>query len=309
MALLRLVPLALCIGTFITTIRSLPPTEPPLVPNHPFIAIWNAPISVCKKHEIPLDLATFQAVTTPAPVPDQFLTLFYEDRLGLYPKVDVHTQKSYRGGIPQNGSLTAHLDKAGREINQYMSQDTPGLTVIDWESWRPLWDRNWGSKRIYQKLSIEYAQKMKPLLSKTEIHELAKTQFEQEGRRFMESTLGLGIARQPSRHWGFYLFPDCYNHGWEETGYTGTCSPKTQEQNDRLLWLWRRSTALFPSIYIAEGLRNSWNAKLYVRNRVQEAMRVAALPERSHTAPTYVYSRILYRTKNDKFLSEVMECY
>lgn len=308
MALTFLFLIALCIITFSTTILSLPPTEPPLIPDHPFVAIWNAPISKCQKHEIPLDLAAFLAVTTTALVPDQFLILFYEDRLGLYPKVDVRTQKSYRGGIPQNGSLTAHLDKAGWQINQYMSPDTPGLTVIDWESWRPLWDRNWGSKRIYQRLSIKHAQKMSPLLSsKTQIEKLARTQFEREGRRFMESTISLGIDKRPSRRWGFYLFPDCYNHGWENSGYTGKCSPKTQEQNNQLLWLWERSTALFPSVYISEGLRNSPHAKLYVRNRVQEAMRVASLPKRSYTAPTYVYSRILYRTKRGKFLSKVRQ--
>lgn len=295
----------ICSICSITTILGLPPTKPPLIKDHPFVAIWNAPVTTCHKQEVPLDLAAFPVVTTPAAVPGQFLFIFYEERLGLYPKVDVATQKSLRGGIPQNGTLTAHLVKAKSEMKEFISQDSPGLAVIDWEAWRPLWDRNWGSKLIYKKLSVDHARKMNS--SSQDITKVAKSQFEQAGRSFMVKTLSLGISERPGHLWGFYLFPDCYNYGWEESGYTGRCSTKTKEQNDQLLWLWKRSTALFPSVYISEGLRNSPHAKLYVRNRVQEALRVAMLPEHPATVPTYVYSRIMYRKKNDKFLSQVGE--
>uniref|UniRef100_A0A4W6BIU8 Hyaluronidase n=2 Tax=Lates calcarifer TaxID=8187 RepID=A0A4W6BIU8_LATCA len=292
---------ALCI---IGSILALPVTEPPLIHDHPFVAVWNAPTDQCQRLEIPLDTAAFQAVTTPAAVPGQFLTIFYENRLGLYPKVDTVKHKIYRGGVPQNGNLTEHLAKAQSQIDHYIPQDSaPGLAVIDWESWRPLWDRNWGSKHIYQKLSISHAMQVAPFLSSNQISKLAKTQFQQAGRRFMERTISLGIGERPSRRWGFYLFPDCYNHGWDKTGYTGKCSKTTQEQNNQMVWLWERSTALFPSIYLHQSLRNSPRAALYVRNRVQEALRVAALPKRPYTAPIYVYSRPLYRDQTEKFQS------
>lgn len=290
----------------ITTVLALPPTEPPLIHNHPFVAIWNAPTERCQQFHIPLDAGAFQAFTTPAAVPGQFLTIFYEDRLGLYPKADIINRKRYKGGIPQNSNLTEHLAKAQNQINHYISPDSsPGLVVIDWESWRPLWDQNWGSKRIYQKLSLAYALEMSPFLSSKYISELAKNQFQKASRRFMERTLSLGTGERPSRRWGFYLFPDCFNYGWDKPEYTGKCSVKTQKQNNQMLWLWERSTALFPSVYLHLALRNSPQATLFVRNRVLEALRVASLPKRPYTVPIYVYSRPLYRDQTEKFQSKV----
>ncbi|XP_038132705.1 hyaluronidase PH-20-like [Cyprinodon tularosa] len=296
-----------CLGfCMIISALGLPPTEPPLVRDHPFVAIWNAPTDHCKLLEIPLDTAAFQAVTTPSAVPGQFLTIFYEDRLGLYPKVDAIKHKIYKGGIPQNGNLTEHLSKAKSTIDHYISQDSsPGLAVIDWESWRPLWDQNWGSKRIYQKLSITHALQLAPFLSTKQISQMAKSQFEVAGRRYMEKTISIGIGKRPSRRWGFYLLPDCFNYGWNKPGYTGKCSAKTQVQNNKLLWLWERSTALFPSVYLHMTLRNSPRAALYVRNRVQEALRVAALPKHPYTVPVYVYSRPLYRDQTKLFQTQM----
>ncbi|XP_056243843.1 hyaluronidase-like isoform X2 [Seriola aureovittata] len=294
----------LCIIISFTTGVALPNTEPPLIHDHPFVAIWNAPTDQCRRLHIPLDTEAFQAVTTPADTPGQFLTIFYQDHLGLYPMVDTIKRKIYRGGIPQNGNLTEHLAKAQSQIDHHISQDSsPGLAVIDWESWRPLWEQNWGMKRIYQRLSITHALQVAPFLSSKQIYKLAKSQFQHASRRFMERTISLGNGERPSRRWGFYLFPDCFNYGWEKPGYTGKCSKKTQKQNNQMLWLWARSTALFPSIYLHPTLRNSPRAALYVRNRVQEALRVAALPKRPYTVPVYVYSRPLYRDQTQKFQS------
>ncbi|XP_035011808.1 hyaluronidase-5 [Hippoglossus stenolepis] len=300
---------ALCIIGSLTTILALPTTEPPLIHDHPFVAIWNAPTERCRQLDIPLDTAAFQAVTTTVTKPGQFLTIFYDDHLGLYPKVNTVKRKIYRGGIPQNGNLTEHLSKARSQIDHNIYQDSsPGLVVIDWESWRPLWDQNWGSKRIYQKLSITHALQIAPFLSTQQIPKVAKTQFQHASRHFMERTISLGIGERPSRRWGFYLFPDCYNYDWKKSNYTGECSKKTQKQNNQMLWLWERSTALFPSVYLHSTLRNSPQAALYVRNRVHEAMRVAMLPKRPYTVPIYVYSRPLYRdqTKNLESLRDLV---
>ncbi|XP_071403542.1 hyaluronidase PH-20-like [Centroberyx affinis] len=295
--------LALCLLGCVAVVFPLPPTEPPLIDSHPFVAIWHAPINQCSKLEIPLDTSAFQVVNTPAAVPGQFLTIFYEDRLGLYPKAD-HV-KRFSGGIPQKGNLTGHLAKAQRDIDHYISQDSSaGLAVIDWEAWRPLWDQNSGSKRIYRKLSLAHAQDTSPFLKSKQITSKAKKQFQCAGRRYMEKTIALGVDERPSRRWGFYLFPNCYNYGWDKPGYTGKCSKKTQRQNDQLLWLWESSTALFPSVYLNLSMRNSSATALYVQNRVQEAQRVAALPKRPYTMPVYVYSRPLYHNQNQKFLSQ-----
>lgn len=298
-----------CVIGSITLALAIPPTEPPLINNHSFEAIWNAPVEHCKRLHIPLDTAAFQSVTTPAAVPGQFLTIFYEDRLGHYPRADSVKHKLYSGGVPQNGNLTEHLARAQKQIDHYISQDSsPGLAVIDWESWRPLWDQNWGSKRIYQKLSISRTLQMLPFLSLEQILKLAKKQFQRAGRHFMEKTISLGTGERPNRRWGFYLFPDCYNYGWNKLGYTGECSHKTHKQNNQMLWLWERSTALFPSVYLHQNLRNSPRAALFVRNRVLEALRVAALPKRPYVMPVYVYCRPLYRDQTKKFQTRVSVC-
>ncbi|XP_077425739.1 hyaluronidase PH-20 [Vanacampus margaritifer] len=279
-----------------------PFTEPPLIPEHPFVAVWNGRTEQCQRLDIPLDTAAFQAVTTPASVPGQFLTIFYENRLGLYPKIDPARRTRREGGIPQNGNLTAHLLKARRQIDHYVAHDeSPGLAVIDWESWRPLWAQNWGFKRIYQKLSLANALQDSPFLSLNKISEMAVDQFQRAGRSFMERTLKLGVGERPSRRWGFYLFPNCYNYGWNRPGYTGRCSAKAHKQNQELMWLWEHSTALFPSVYLHLALRDSPQAALYVRYRVREALRVAALPKRKFTMPIYVFSRPLYRGQNRIF--------
>ncbi|XP_077600905.1 hyaluronidase PH-20-like [Stigmatopora nigra] len=294
--------LSYIILSFTPLAATLPPSEPPLIPRHPFITVWNAPTTTCQRLDIPLDTEAFQAVTTPAAVPGQFLTIFYESRLGFYPKIDPVRRICRAGGVPQSGNLTAHLLKARQQIDRYIAEDeTPGLAVIDWESWRPLWTHNWGSKRVYQKLSIANALHDSPFSSLKKISLQAADQFQRAGRNFMEKTIELGVKERPSRHWGFYLFPICHNYDWDRPNYTGRCSTKSRKQNQDLMWLWEHSTALFPSIYLHPALKNSPQAALYVRYRVREALKMAALTKRSSVVPTYVYSRPLYRGQNQYF--------
>ncbi|KAL7882364.1 hypothetical protein SRHO_G00000220 [Serrasalmus rhombeus] len=289
----------------ILTSQSLPSTASPLFDGQPFMVIWNIPDLVCNRHNISLDTSSFHSVNNPAKVPDQFLILFYADRLGLYPYVDVESRRQFNGGIPQKGNLQASLEKARADIIHYIpSGSSPGLAVIDWEEWRPLWERNWGSKRIYRALSISYARHKFPSLTLRQAVALAKRRFQSAAKSYMLETLTLGTRLRPRYLWGFYLFPNCYNSGWEQPGYTGHCSKEVQKQNEMLLWLWEVSTALFPSIYLQKSLGDHRSAALMVRNRVQEALRVAALPKRTYTAPVYAYARPVFTDQNKRLLSQ-----
>lgn len=284
----------------------LPPTAAPLSDGLPFMVVWNIPTIACRRHNVPLDTSPFRAVTTPAKVPGQPLMLFYSNRLGLYPHVDVRTKRQLYGGIPQRGNLTASLAKAQADIAHYITSETsPGMAVIDWEDWRPLWDRNWGPKRIYRALSVAHARQRYPSMSSGQTVTMAKSQFQTAAKSYMAETLGLGVRQRPQYLWGFYLFPNCYNHGWAEPGYTGRCPMEVQSQNDKLLWLWESSTALYPSVYLPSALGGTPRVAPYVRNRVQEAMRVAALPKRPFTAPVYVYTRPVFVDQNRSFLNKV----
>lgn len=284
---------------------SLPLTAAPIFKDTPFAVIWNAPTHVCQNLKISLDLSVFQAVTTPASEPNQFLFLFYSNRLGLYPYTEPSTGRQFNGGIPQKGNLTASLMKAHNDIIQYIPEFTPGLAVIDWEEWRPLWARNWASKDIYRKLSIQYAKENNPLLSPSEVDSVAMQQFENTAKAYMEKTMQLGIKLRPNYLWGFYLFPDCYNYGWGNPDYTGECPAIEKSRNNELLWLWESSTALFPSAYLPLSLREQPDAALFVRGLVKEAVRVSALPKSLYTTPIYVYLRPVFRDQNKIFPCEV----
>lgn len=283
----------------------LPQTAAPIVDGKPFIVIWNGPLNRCTQTDVPLDMSVFQAVTTPAMIADQFLSLFYRSHMGLCPYVDLTTGQEFNGGIPQMGDLKASLAKSRAEVSEYIPESTLGLGVIDWEDWRPTYERNWGSKDIYQKLSVSYAQQQDLSLTLEQAEAEAKEQFESAARNFMEGTVKLAISERPEYLWGYYLFPNCYNYGFDEPGYTGQCSDVVQQRNDDLLWLWEASTALFPSAYLPTSLSGQYNAALFVRNVVQEAMRVSTLPQSPYTAPVYLYSRPLFRDQNEIYLKEV----
>lgn len=53
-----------------------------------------------------------------------------------------------------------------------------GLAVIDWEEWRPLWERNWGTKKIYQTLSLAHVMVTNRFLTERQATEKAKHQFQ-----------------------------------------------------------------------------------------------------------------------------------
>uniref|UniRef100_A0A8B9LTL5 Hyaluronidase n=1 Tax=Astyanax mexicanus TaxID=7994 RepID=A0A8B9LTL5_ASTMX len=283
---------------------SQPPTAAPLIKDTPFAIIWNAPVDVCKNLKIGLDLSAFQAVTTPASVPNQFLFLFYTDRLGLYPYVDPATKQEYNGGIPQKAPLKASLKKATSDIAKYIPNSTPGLAVIDWESWRPLWVRNWDAKQIYRKLSIDSVLAQNSSLSTSMATNIAKERFQTAARDYMEDTIQLGIEQRPEQLWGFYLYPECYNFNWNFPDYTGNCPPTEEARNNELLWLWESSTALFPSAYLPLTLKDDPKAALFVRGVVKEAVRVSALPKKNYTSPIYTYFQPLFRDQNRVYLGQ-----
>ncbi|KAL2093315.1 hypothetical protein ACEWY4_010627 [Coilia grayii] len=287
------------------TASHLPQTAAPIIDGKPFMVIWNGPLNRCAHYAVPLDMSAFQAVTTPAMVPNQFLSLFYRNHMGLCPWTDYKTEIEYNGGFPQMGDLKASLAKSKAEVTEYIPNFSSGLGVIDWEDWRPIYDRNWGNKRIYQKLSVEYAQQQDPSLTEEEAEVLARQQFEHAARGFMEDTVRLAESERPEYLWGFYLFPNCYNYDTDKPGYTGKCGETVEQHNNQLLWLWEASTALFPSAYLPLHLRGDPAAALFVRNVVQEAMRVSALPQRPYTAPVFLYSRPLFRDQNEVYYTEI----
>lgn len=284
------------------------PARAPLIGRRPFIAAWNAPLDMCAiKYNISTNMERlFHIHGSPrAEWTGQNITIFYANRLGLYPHytpqgVAVH------GGLPQNCSLDRHLLKADQDIKHFIpAQDVRGLAVIDWEFWRPQWNRNWQKKDIYRRQSKELTAKAYVNVTEAQVEELARRRFEKSAKAFMQRTIQLGARLRPNTLWGFYLYPDCHNYNLEQQNYTGYCPLLERRRNDELQWLWNSSSALFPSVAIRRNHSESLSILHFSQHRVREALRVASLTSREHDLPTYVYLRLGYRDEALTFLTAV----
>lgn len=272
--------------------------QAPLIPHRPFIVVWNAPTESCRlRFKVDLDLSVFDIVANlNETLSGPNVTIFYHSHLGYYPYY-ASSGNPINGGLPQNQSLSKHLSKARADIDKLIPhKDFRGLGVIDWENWRPQWVRNWGSKDIYRNKSKEQIRKLHPDWPESKVENEAKEAFERAGQAFMNNTLLLAESRRPDGLWGFYLFPDCYNYGYKTHPhrYTGECPNVEHVRNDHLMWLWRESTALYPSVYLDYELKSSANTVKFVHYRVKEAMRIASIARTDFTLPVFVYSRPFY---------------
>ncbi|KAH1168324.1 hyaluronidase-2 [Mauremys mutica] len=279
------------------------PAFAPLFTRKPFIVAWNAPTQDCRpRFKVQLDFSLFDLQASPNEgFVDQNLTIFYKERLGLYPYYD-EQQVAVNGGVPQNSSLQEHLDHLQEGIRKYIrSEAKEGLAVIDWEEWRPIWIRNWQNKDIYRKNSRQLVLSQHPNWQEDMVNKEAQYEFESSARRFMLHTLQHAKSYRPKQLWGYYLFPDCYNHDYSKNpdSYTGRCPDVEETRNDRLSWLWKESTALYPSIYLDQVLASSVNGRKFVRSRVMEALRISHQHHDGYSLPVFVYTRPTYSRKLD----------
>ncbi|XP_070698581.1 hyaluronidase-1 [Pempheris klunzingeri] len=270
----------------------------------PFLTVWNAPTASClSQYGVDLDLGTFSIVQNQNQTfMGENITIFYSEKLGLYPRYSGQAQ-AINGGVPQNASLDEHLRVASEDIRTYIpDRGFQGLAVVDWESWRPVWERNWDSKQVYWEGSRTFVRSRHPDWSPAQVDAAARVEFEEAGRKFMEETLKLGQEERPNGLWGYYGFPNCYNY-YGKPAYTGECPAVEMKRNDELLWLWNVSSALYPDIYLSLDLRNlGREVLLYTHHRIMEAMRAGAQSTPS-APPVFPYARIVYTYTLD-FLSQ-----
>ncbi|KAE8611870.1 hypothetical protein XENTR_v10012627 [Xenopus tropicalis] len=275
----------------------------PVLKGRPFASVWNAPTSPClDRFGVTLDLSAFDIVLNQNHTfQGSEVVIFYSSQLGFYPYYD-ESLSPVNGGLPQNNSLRDHLDKAFMDLLETISHPGfNGVAVVDWESWRPLWARNWDKMRVYQQSSQDLVKEFYPHLPPDKVIELAKAEFETAARKLMQSTLELGRALRPKGLWGFYGFPSCYNYGYKKKNYgqnyTGECPIEEIHRNDNLTWLWEASQALYPDIYLEQALKMSEHVGPYVKHRVLEGIRVAK------DLPVLPYARIVYTYSMD-FLTQ-----
>nr|XP_009940761.1 PREDICTED: hyaluronidase-1-like [Opisthocomus hoazin] len=291
--LLLLLPASVCVGG-----------PGPVLVDRPFVTIWNIPTERCaEKYNVTLNLEVFDVLANDQQsFAGQDITLFYSEELGLLP---YYTPEGVpvNGGLPQNASVEAHLHQATQDIKVHLpSPAYGGLAVIDWEKWRPLWIRNWASMDIYHQRSEELVRQQHPQWPTELVKQMAKQQFEQSARKFMEKTLQLGETLRPNSYWGFYGFPNCYNDNFDSLPYNGTCPLVEQQRNEELRWLWVSSRALYPSIYLLPRFHGTNKVLAYVRHRVAEAFTVQR-GVLNDSIPVLPYSQIAFDRTVD-FLSQ-----
>jgi len=247
---------------------------------------------------------------------------FNDSRMGkyitLFPgigKMPVISNGEYiNGGIPQLGDLEAHVGNATLDIQRLIPDENyNGLAVLDFESWRPLFEHNFDSMSVYQKASINLVKQLYPNWTNNSlILATAKVQWDSAAQLFMESTLMVGRQLRPLALWGYYEFPRCYG------GIVDLqCDSGSQESNDKLMWLYEASTALYPSLYLSEcdtlfisvlslgnfigALHNSTGSHMQVAY-MKETQRVVS--QRSTPIPIYPYTQYLYE-RSQLFLDDV----
>ncbi|XP_051007523.1 hyaluronidase-4 [Acomys russatus] len=296
----------LLIFFILKSISSLKPAQLPVYQRKPFIAAWNAPTELClKKYNLTLNLKVFQMIGSPR-LKDrgQDVTIFYANKLGYYPRY-ISEGVPINGGLPQNTSLHAHLEKAAQDINYYIpTENFSGLAVIDWEYWRPQWTRNWNTKNIYRQKSRTLISDMNENIPAADIELFAKATFEKSAKAFMEETIKLGVRIRPKGLWGYYLYPDCHNYNFFATNYTGSCPEEEVLRNNNLSWLWDSSTALYPAVGVPKSLGDSENTLRFTQSRVHESMRISTLTSHGHALPVFVYTRLGYKEEPLLFLSK-----
>ncbi|XP_008162407.3 hyaluronidase-3 isoform X2 [Chrysemys picta bellii] len=275
----------------------------PLLQHEPFVVVWNMPTARCyQRFGVALPLEDYNIVENQGNAfQGQNMTIFYKNKFGLYPYISPEGEH-HNGGIPQKVRLKQHLERAAAAITQLLQPDFHGLAVVDWEEWRPLWKRNWGPKAVYKEASEQWVRERFPEMRAKKRVYLAELEFEGAAQELMERTLALGKELRPWGLWGFYRFPDCFNDNWTKGGnYTGECHAMEVLRNNRLMWLWEASTALYPSIYLPPKLPLA-KRQSYVHHRLQEAFRVARFGL-EQPLPVIAYSRVSYR-HSARYLSE-----
>lgn len=145
------------------------------------------------------------------------------------------------GGVPQLGNLTKHLQVfRDHLINQIPDKSFPGVGVIDFESWRPIFRQNWASLQPYKKLSVEVVRREHPFWDDQRVEQEAKRRFEKYGQLFMEETLKAAKRMRPAANWGYYAYPYCYNLTPNQP--SAQCEATTMQENDKYV---RKKTKLF----------------------------------------------------------------
>lgn len=269
-----------------------------------FNVYWNVPTFMCHKYGL-----RFEEVSEKYGILQNWMDKFRGEEIailydpGMFPALlkDPNGNVVARnGGVPQLGNLTKHLQVfRDHLINQIPDKSFPGVGVIDFESWRPIFRQNWASLQPYKKLSVEVVRREHPFWDDQRVEQEAKRRFEKYGQLFMEETLKAAKRMRPAANWGYYAYPYCYNLTPNQP--SAQCEATTMQENDKMSWLFESEDVLLPSVYLRWNLTSGERVGL-VGGRVKEALRIARqmTTSRKKVLPYYWYK---YQDRRDTDLS------
>jgi hypothetical protein len=173
--------------------------------------------------------------------------VFVEHRLGRVPIMNGGRAKY--GGVPQNGDLHAHLVKMRTDIaRQIPDPNWSGYAMIDYESWKPLWDLEWPDGDLYREESRRLVRSRYPGMSAAQVEAKAKEEYEAAAKDFWLATVHEAKRLRPHAKWGVY-------------GFVGFGRNDSEPDSDRLSWLWDEMDVFYPVVYMRNVAENPWTRR------------------------------------------------
>ncbi|XP_062248160.1 glyco_hydro_56 domain-containing protein [Platichthys flesus] len=273
------------------------PARLPLLSGQPFIIFWGIPNSACSGKTDPRYFGMEQ---------EGRVALFYEDMLGNYPYF-VDKDTPVNGGLPQHTRLDNHLQKTQQDLEAALPAPRYlGLGVLRWAEWSPQWFRNREKQIMYLEASRNLLKNFFPGWTPEEVEKWSQVDFEAAAQAVMMETLREAKRLRPKALWGVSPYPSCYNGDPAQTmlaNYTGQCPAAEMALNDELLWLWKRSSALYPLLTLEKLQGGTSGARLYSSSQVREALRVSSLTGTAFDLPVFPLVKSVY-TSTNTFLSQ-----
>lgn len=187
-----------------------------------------------------------------------FLTQF---RVGQFPKAGIHM-------FELNPELwDRHFEKLARDMDTYVPEDFRGIVVIDYERWRPTWERTRNVSNDRGPVHAEdfdFLIDWRDAIRETRADEYAAVPasqrlqyvhdtYDEASLRFYVETIRECKRLRPNAQWTYFNFPKLRYFCAEETprgtiGY-GDLSHRASRINDKIQPLFDEMDVIVPSIY------------------------------------------------------------
>lgn len=178
------------------------------------------------------------------------------------------------GGVPQYGDVDLHLEAFEDQLENTMPNKTnSGLAIIDFESWRPIFQQNFDKFKIYKNYSIDIVKMKNPTWSREKLELKTQMLFENAAHTFLNRTIRRAQKLRKFANWGYYGFPYCFNRERIDRRLD-SCPVNVLEENDKIRYMFEESDVIYPSVYVTEDLMGD-EIKQFVHGKIAEARRVA----------------------------------